>query len=170
MSRILSYRLVSGLAVLLLLQGSQAFAQNDKKDKQDPPAKTDKSDKSEDKDTKKVPKLTNVRTYVGKLTKLEEDGFKMEIDIPVTYKKTVKQTVDILLNDDVKVRMPVDVEFDDKGRPKKVKKDPNDKDSRLGGVKGAREDLAHNQEIVVTVGQLPNHKLVATVVKVIKKP
>src|SRR5580698_7755142 len=130
MSRTLISRLFSGIAVLILLQGSQAFGQNDKKDKQDPPAKTDKSDKSEDKDTKKAPKLTNVRTYVGKLTKLEEDGLKMEIDIPVTYKKTVKQTVDILLNDDVKVRI-VDVEFDDKGRPKKVKKDPNDKDSRL---------------------------------------
>jgi hypothetical protein len=170
MSRTLINRLISGIALLLVVQGNQAFAQNDKKDKQDPPAKTDKSDKSEEKDTKKGPKLTYVGTYVGKLVKLEEDGFKMEIDVPVSSKKTVKQTVDILLNDDVKVRMPVDVEFDDKGRPKRMKKDPNDKDSKLGGIKGAREDLAHNQEIVVKVSRLPNRKLIATVVTVIKKP
>ena len=166
MSRTLIKRLVSGIAILLFVQGSQAFAQTDKKDKQDPPAKTDKS---EDKDTKKPPKLTYVGTYVGKLVKLEEDGFKMEIDIQ-QYKQTIKQTVDILLNDDVKVRMPVDVEFDDKGRPKKMKKDPNDKDNKLGGIKGAREDLANNQQIMVTVSRLPNRKLIATVVKVIKKP
>ncbi len=36
-------------------------------------------------------------------------------------------------------------------------------------MKGAREDLANGQEIVVSVGRLPNQKLIATVVKVIKK-
>ncbi len=166
MFRICTSRFVSGMVLLLLLQASQpnhAYAQNVKKD--DPA----KADASTEKETKKPPKLVYVGTYLGKLTKLEEDGFKMEVDI-VQYKKTYKQTVDILVNDDVKVRMPVDLEFDDKGRPKRMKRDPNDKDSRLGGIKGACEDLAANQQIQVSVSRLPNHKLVATVVKVLKKP
>ncbi len=166
MFRTCTRRLVSGMVLLLLWQGgltSKAYGQNVKKD--DPA----KADATEEKDTKKPPKLVYVGTFVGKLTKLEEDGFKMEYDV-VQYKKTYKQTLDLLVNDDVKVRMPVDIEFDDKGRPKKMKKDPNDKDSRLGGIKGAREDLAHNQEIQVSVSRLPNRKLVATVVKVLKKP
>jgi hypothetical protein len=168
MFRISTCRLISGMVLLLFLlagQPARAFAQNVKKDDKDPPAKTDKA---EEKEPKKAPKLVPAGVLVGRLIKLDEDGFKMEVTIQ-TYKQTHKQTVDIQLNDDVKVRLPVDVEFDDKGRPKRMKKDPNDKDSRLGGVKGAREDLASNQEIQVTVGRLPNRNLVATVVKVLKK-
>ena len=81
----------------------------------------------------------------------------------------MKDTVEIQLNDTVKVRLPVDIEFDDKGRPKKAKKDPSDKDYKLGGIKGAREDLANNQELEVYVSRLPNRKLVATTIKVLKK-
>jgi hypothetical protein len=170
------HRLVSSLLFVLLVQSgfaTKACAQNTKKDDRDPPAKTDKTD---DKDPKKSPKLVPAGTLVGKLIKLEEDGIKLEVSGKVFYKsgkqtreQTLKETYEIQVHDDVKVRLPVDIEFDDKGRPKKMKKDPNDKDAKLGGVKGAREDLANNQELEVSVSRLPNRKLVATTIKVLKK-
>ena len=157
-----SCRLLVLGAVLLFLtltgQDGDLFAQNSKKD--DPPSK---SDKTEEKNPKKGPKIVRVGTYAGKLLKLEEDSFQMEVTVG-----KYKQTVDIVINDDVKVRMPFDLDFDDKGKPKRPKKDPNDKDSRLGGGR-AREDLANGQEIVVTVGALAQQKLIATIVKVVKK-
>ncbi len=162
MMRISRLVLPAGLLVALLAQARPAIAQAPKKD--EPPAKTDKTDKTEDKDTKKGPKLVPVGTLVGRLIKLEEDSFKMEVTVG-----KYKQTYDIQLNDDVKVRMPMGVEFDERGKPKRMKKDPNDKDNKLGGVKGAREDLTNNQDIQVNVSRLPNRKLIATVVKVLKK-
>jgi hypothetical protein len=159
MCRFISPLLAFGLALFCFVGTSpMAFGQNTKKDDTPP-----KSDKTDDKGAPKK-KIVAVATYPGKLIKLEEDSFKMEVTIG-----KYKETIDIVIDDDVKVRMPVDVEFDDKGRPKRPKKDPNDKDSRLGGVKGAREDLANGQDIVVTVGQLPNRKLIATIIKVVKK-
>lgn len=161
-------RLVSSILLLLLWQAgfaTRALAQSTKKDDKDPPAKTDKS---EEKEPKKAPRLVPAGVLVGRLIKLEEDGFKLEVTTKA-YKQTITQTVDIQVHDDVKVRLPVDLEFDDKGRPKRMKKDPNDKDSKLGGVKGAREDLANNQELEVYVSRLPNRKLVATTIKVRKK-
>ncbi|CAN5551689.1 hypothetical protein BH10PLA2_BH10PLA2_17700 [soil metagenome] len=153
-------RLSLGLAALLLVQVHPVAAQSNKKD--DPPAK---ADKSEDKDAKKGPKLVRAGVLRGRLVKLEEDSFKLEVDLGKQ-----KQTLEILINDDVKVRVPPTIEFDDKGKPKRPKKDPSDKDSKLGGKKGAREDLASNQDIEVSISRLPNRKLIATVVKVLKKP
>ena len=169
-------RLVSSLIFLVLLSTgleSRAFAQNAKKDDKDPPTKADKADETA---TKKAPKLVPAGVLVGKLIKLDEDGLKLEVSTKLflksgkrTTEQTHKDTVDIQVRDDVKVRLPVDIEFDEKGRPKKMKKDPTDKDSRLGGIKGAREDLAKNQELEVYVSRLPNRKLVATTIKVLKK-
>lgn len=171
-----SHRLILVAIFLLLLQGgfgSKAWAQNAKKDDQDPPAK---ADKTTDKEPKKSPKLVPAGVLVGRLVKLEEEGLKLEVTTKLylksgnrTNEKTHKDTVDIQVHDDVKIRLPVDIEFDDKGRPKRPKKDPTDKDAKLGGVKGAREDLANNQELEVHVSRLPNRKLVATTIKVLKK-
>jgi hypothetical protein len=168
-----SNRLVSVAVSLFLLLGgfcSTASAQNTKKDDKDPPARTD------DKEPKKAPKLVPAGVLVGRLVKLEEEGFKLEVTTKLYYKsgnqtkeQSHKDTIDIQVHDDVKVRLPVDIEFDDKGRPKRPKKDPSDKDSKLGGIKGAREDLANNQELEVHVSRLPNRKLVATTIKVLKK-
>jgi hypothetical protein len=158
MSRISRVMVGLGLFLALLAQARPVAAQAPKKD--DPPAKSDKTD---EKETKKAPKLVPVGVLVGRLIKLEEDSFKMEVTIG-----KYKQTYEIQLNDDVKVRI-LGLEFDDRGRPKKPKKDPADKDYRLGGIKGAREDLANNEEIRVNVSRLPNRKLIATVVTVLKK-
>src|SRR6266404_8610885 len=93
-----SGRFVLGMTLLLLLQAgfeSEAFAQNAKKDDKDPPAKTDKA---EEKDPKKAPKLVPAGVLVGRLVKLEEDGFKLEVSTKA-YKQTIKQTVDIQVHD-----------------------------------------------------------------------
>jgi len=170
------HRLVSVAVLFLFMLGgfeSRAWAQSGKKDDKDPPAKTDKSDPKE---PKKSPKLVPAGVLVGRLVKLEEDGLKLEVTTKLYYKagnrtneQTKKDTVDIQVQDDVKVRLPVDIEFDDRGRPKRPKKDPSDKDYKLGGIKGAREDLANNQELEVHVSRLPNRKLIATSIKVLKK-
>jgi hypothetical protein len=154
------YRLGLALAALLLVSVQLVSAQTPKKD--DPPAKARKDD---EKDARKGQKLVRAGTLRGRLVKLEEDSFKLEVDLGKQ-----KQTVDIQIYDDVKVRVPFGIEFDDKGRPKRARKDPADKDSKLGGMKGARDDLAANQEVEVSISRTPNRKLVATVVKVLKKP
>jgi hypothetical protein len=158
MSRISRVVVGLGLFLALLAQARPVAAQAPKKD--DPPAKKDKTD---DRETKKAIKPVPAGTLIGKLIKLEEDSFKMEVTVG-----KYKQTIDIQLNDDVKVRV-LGLEFDDRGKPKRPKKDPADKDNRLRGIKGAREDLASNQEIQVNVSRLPNRKLIATVVWILKK-
>ncbi len=99
----LSCRLLILSAAFLFLtltgQDGELFAQNGKKD--DPPSKSDKTD---EKTPKKGPKIVRVGTYAGKLLKLEEDSFQMEVTVG-----KYKQTVDIIINDDVKVRMPYDL-------------------------------------------------------------
>jgi hypothetical protein len=161
MSRICRVVVGLGLFLALLAQARPVAAQAPKKD--DPPAKKDKTDKTDDRETKKAVKLVPAGTLIGKLIKLEEDSFKMEVTVG-----KYKQIIDIQLNDDVKVRV-LGLELEEGGKPKGQKKDPADKDNRLRGIKGAREDLANNQEIQVNVSRLPNRKLIATVVWVLKK-
>ncbi|HMP04446.1 MAG TPA: hypothetical protein PKC45_18295 [Gemmatales bacterium] len=49
--------------------------------------------------------------------------------------------MDLVLADDVKVRLPAKPEYDEKGRPKKAKPDPEDKGSNRGGSKGGDSGL-----------------------------
>lgn len=163
MIRISGYTTSLGLAAILGLPVPYVSAQAPKKD--DPPAKSSKTARTDENDAKRGPKLVRAGILRGRLIKLEEDSFKMEVGTG-----NYKQIVEIQINDDVKIRVPMGIEFDDKGRPKKPKKDPADKDNKLGGAKGARDDLANNQEIEVNISRLPNRKLIATVVKVLKKP
>jgi hypothetical protein len=85
---------------------------------------------------------------------------------PLTGKDREKRRLDVIIAVDAKVRMPATQEFDEKGKPKPFKKDPNDKDSKLGGVKGAIDDLREKQTAWVTLGKTSkkNSKYVATII------
>jgi hypothetical protein len=70
--------------------------------------------------------------------------------------RDVHTDIEVTLAEDVKVRVPFVPERDPKtGRPKSLfpKKDPNDPDRNLPGVKGSIEDLRENQWVVVTLGR-----------------
>jgi hypothetical protein len=144
------------LVIFCVLAGDFAPAQD---------AKKDASATNDSKDAKKAPKLTPISPMVGKILKMEDGGFKLEVGAG-----RLKQTLEIQLGEDLKVRLPVTVDFDDKGHPKKAKKDPNDKDAKLGGIKGSPSDLGRNQQVEVMGGRLPNHKVVATTIKILKLP
>jgi|GEM_PF-3537760 len=73
---------------------------------------------------------------------------------------------DIIIADDVKVRVPAEREFDSKGKPKPFKPDPNDPDRKYGGVKGSKNDLREGQRVLVKLGKYKK-KLVATIIVVL---
>jgi hypothetical protein len=66
----------------------------------------------------------------------------------ITVQNTHKD-VNVTLSDQVKVRVLPKPEYDEKGKPKKFKPDPNDPDRRLGGVKGSPSDLKKDEWVVV---------------------
>ena len=132
-------------------------------------AKTKKSEKGDDDKDKKTPsvKSSQVRSITkvaGKITGVDDKSFNLEVKTGRT-----KQTLDVLIAADAKVRIPAELEFDDKGKPKKPKIDPDDTDRSLGGVKGSKDDLRDGQEVVIKVGKLGDSKqLVATAILVVK--
>lgn len=127
--------------------------------------KKDKDDKSQDVksspvNTKKA-KLTSAGAVVGRITKMEDDMLTLEVTVG-----KAKSTMEIQIAEDAKFRVPQPLEFDDKGKPKKAKKDNSDPDRKYGGVKGARDDLRNGQQVEVTLARLPNKKYVATVLRI----
>lgn len=110
----------------------------------------------------KKAKLSAAVSVIGRITKMEDDTFTLEVG---TGKAKTQMSIQIA--EDAKFRVPQPLEFDDKGRPKKAKKDNTDIDRRLGGVKGARDDMRSGQQVEVTVGRLPNKQYVATVIKIL---
>jgi hypothetical protein len=134
-----------------------------------PPAAADpQAGKDKSKDTKEgVKKADTVAagTAAGRISHLQDDVFTLEAG------GYPRQSVDLLIADDVKIRVPQRLEFDDKGKPKPFKPDPKDTDrSKYGGMKGTRSDLREGQTVRVILGKLPSKKLVATVIIVVAEP
>jgi hypothetical protein len=70
----------------------------------------------------------------------------------ITLKGTY-QDVQITVADAAKFRVLPQPTFDDKGRIKPVKPDPQDPDRRLGGVKGSAEDLRKDVWVVANLSR-----------------
>jgi hypothetical protein len=86
--------------------------------------------------------------------------------------KDEKQELEITLADEVKVRVPPKIEFDEKtGRPKRLvlKKDPKDPDRNLPGVKGSPDELTKDLWVSVNLGRTREKtpRIVATMVVVL---
>jgi hypothetical protein len=128
------------------------------------PAK--KKDKDDDKDKKtesvKRAQTTAYQTVSGTVAELDDKTFTLK----ATVGKREVKVEGIILAEDVKVRMPAEVEFDRKGKPKPPKRDPNDPDSKYGGVKGSKDDLRDGQHVQVKLGKY-RKKLVATIIVVL---
>jgi hypothetical protein len=151
------------LLALCFLSGQSSISRaDDAKPKKDSQKKDD--DKSRDKkpDGVKRAQTTSVGTFSGKLTKVDDAMLAFEAG-QGRAKKTIE---DVIIADDVKVRLPAEPEFDSKGKLKKFKPDPNDPDRGLGGVKGSKDDLREGQQVVIKLGK-HNKKLVATVIVVL---
>ncbi len=132
--------------------------------------KKDAKDGDKDKKTEGV-KRSQVRSVTkvpGKITMVDDKSLTLKIG-----SGKAERTVEFIIAEDVKVRVPAELEFDEKGRPKPPKRDPTDPDRRLGGVKGSKDDLREGQNVVAWVGRLSNKKkdnLVATIVVVLPEP
>jgi hypothetical protein len=156
---------LGSLLVLFLLMGT-ILAPSGLADDKGAKKETQKKDKKDDgkkAEGVKRSQTTRVGTLTGTLKDLTESSLTLERAVGQA-KQSVK---DILIATDVKVRLPAEPEFDSKGKPKPFKPDPSDPDRKLGGVKGTRDDLRDGQQVVLTLGKLPNKKLVATVVVVL---
>lgn len=120
---------------------------------------TKKDDKTDAKD-----KLVVVGQLQGTIQKMAEGGKGMTLRVygrvpqsngyRVIYRDG-HEDHELTLADDTKVRVPPKQEVDEKGKPKNpvIKKDPNDPDRNLPGVKGAVSDLHQNQVVQVTLGR-----------------
>ncbi|HEV3116698.1 MAG TPA: hypothetical protein VGY58_06570 [Gemmataceae bacterium] len=136
---------------------------DDAKQKKDGPKNSKSDDKSKDEkpDNVKRSQTTAYTEVTGKITKVDDTllnlgnvlGRRMTLD-------------DIIIADDVKVRVPAEREFDSKGKPKPFKPDPNDPDRKYGGVKGSKNDLREGQRVAVKLGKYKK-KLVATIIVVL---
>jgi hypothetical protein len=175
----------NALSVLLLafsfvvVQALPTGAADDKTPKKDEKKDTKKDDKkkdkSKDKDTEKdlgalkTSQATKTqRTLRGKIKLIDAKGLTLEV---LAARDKWVPVEGILIPEDLKVRVPYEPEFDEKGKPKKFKPDPTDKDRRLGGVKGSVGDLHDGQSVVVQIGTLKSDKkkLVALVVVVVQE-
>jgi hypothetical protein len=129
-------------------------------------SKDDAKDKASDKDKKpdgvKRSQTTTVGQVTAKITKVDDTTMSLE----VYARRGNRKVDDILIASDVKVRLPAEPEFDEKGKPKPSRPDPNDPDRKLGGVKGSHDDLREGQRVVVSLGKF-RKKLVANVIVVL---
>jgi hypothetical protein len=125
--------------------------------------KKDKKDDGKKSEGVKRSQTTRVGTFRGTIKEIDERSLSFEREVGQAKQKQEG----ILIATDVKVRLPAEPEFDSKGKLKPFKPDPSDPDRKLGGVKGSRDDLRDGQQVVLTLGKLPNKKLVATVIVVL---
>lgn len=160
---------------------------------QEPPApKKPAASKPEKKDEKKPEKRETYRhvgTITGTLKDVSDSAHSITLEIrgatpnfiPTHYWRGMvrgtyqlnpqTQDLDILLAEDVKVRIPIKYERDEKGKLKPYKPDPDDRDRNYGGMKGSESDLARRQVVTVHLGMTTsdprNQRIVATVVIVV---
>ena len=113
-------------------------------------------------ETVKTSQTTRVGRLTGKITAKDDNSFTLEVG-----KEPAKKTYEVLIAEDAKIRFPAELQFDDKGKPKPFRKDPSDPDRSMPGVRGTKENLRDGQNVIVTIGKLPNKKLVATVILVV---
>jgi hypothetical protein len=136
-----------------MLPGAAAEPQAGKDD----PAAKEKS--KEKKPGVKRADTTPAGRATGKIAHLDGGSFALE-----GGSGYAKRSVHLPMADDVKVRVLSRLEFDEKGKPKQPKPDPDDPDRKYGGVKGDRSDLHDGQAATVMLGKLPDKRLVATVI------
>ena len=117
--------------------------------------------KDEKPDSVKRSQTTAYAEVTGKITKVDDTLLNLS---NVLGRKAALD--DIIIADDVKVRVPAEREFDSKGKPKPFKPDPNDPDRKYGGAKGSKNDLREGQRVVVKLGKYKK-KLVATIIVVL---
>jgi hypothetical protein len=134
-------------------------------EKREKKAAPKKEKKDEDKKTEGIRRAqtATVGPVTGKVCGVDEKSIKLEVG-----EGQRKRNLDILLAEDVIVRLPAEREFDEKGRLKPPKKDPSDKDRKYGGIKGSKDDLKDGQGVVVKLGKY-KQKLVATVIVVMEE-
>jgi len=125
------------------------------------PAKQE-DNKSTKPETVKASQTTKVGRLTGKITARGDNSFTLEAG-----KEPAKKTYELLIAEDAKIRLPAELQFDEKGKPKPFHKDPSDPNRSMPGVRGTKEDLRDGQNVIVTIGRLPNKKLVATVILVV---
>ena len=124
-------------------------------------SKSDDKSKDEKPDSVKRSQTTAYAEVTGKITKV--DDTILNLGNVLGRRATLD---DIIIADDVKVRVPAEREFDSKGKPKPFKPDPNDPDRKYGGVKGSKNDLREGQRVLVKLGKYKK-KLVATIIVVL---
>jgi hypothetical protein len=124
-------------------------------------SKSDDKSKDEKPDSVKRSQTTAYAEVTGKITKV--DDTLLNLGNVLGRRATLD---DIIIADDVKVRLPAEREFDSKGKPKPFKPDPNDPDRKYGGVKGSKNDLREGQRVAVKLGKYKK-KLVATIIVVL---
>jgi hypothetical protein len=121
------------------------------------------ADKKDDKKTEgiKISQTIGAGRVQGKIKAINDKSFTL-------VGPGGKPSVDLLIAEDAKVRLPAEQQFDEKGKPKRSKPDYSDPDRRLGGMKGAIEDLREGQAVIVSLGRVINKKqLVATIILVL---
>ena len=136
---------------------------DDAKPKKDSQKKSKDDDKSKDQkpDSVKRSQTTAYAEVNGKITKVDDTILCLS---NVLGRRANLE--DIIIAEDVKVRMPAEREFDSKGKPKPFKPDPNDPDRKYGGVKGSKNDLREGQRVLVKLGKYKKN-LVATIIVVL---
>lgn len=164
------------LACVLVFGPALADAQAAQGEKKDDAAK--KEDKDEKKDEKKGERYITLGSLSGQIVRVGDGGSTFTIRlrgaIPTwvptriwygrvqgrTQFTPTSEDLDIVLADEAKIRIPMRPELDEKGRPKPgtPKRDPKDRDSNLGGMKGEPGDLAKDQWVTVTLGRSTNPK------------
>lgn len=109
---------------------------------------------------------------------VEVDGATLRVRLPQAGKPNYQprnkegdnaSDLELTLADDVKIRVPLKPEFDDKGRPKPPpRKDPKDPDRNLPGVRGSTSDLTKGAHLTISVSQTREKqpKTVATLILV----
>ena len=136
---------------------------DDAKAKKDSQKKSKDDDKSKDQKPESI-KRSQTTVYAevnGKISKVDDTILCLN---GVLGRRATLE--DIIIAEDVKVRMPAEREFDSKGKPKPFKPDPNDPDRKYGGVKGSKNDLREGQRVLVKLGKYKKN-LVATIIVVL---
>jgi hypothetical protein len=135
----------------------QAGDDTPKKDALKKDTKAEEKDKDKKTESVKKAQVSGAEKKRGIIDKLASDGKSMTLEIRVG-RTTGK--LEVLIAEDATVRVPRELQFDEKGKPKPFKKDG------LPGMPGSMDDLHERQVVDVTLGKLPNKKLVATFIVV----
>jgi hypothetical protein len=114
---------------------------------------TKPADKGEKTEGVKKSQTTPYAKRAGVITKMAADGKSFTLEVPSGRKK---ESLEVLIAEDATIRLPRELQFDEKGKPKPSKKDG------LPGMPGGVDDLRENQMVQVSLGKSKDKKLVAT--------